>query len=258
VAWQRSRADRRKILVRIKKAGLHLVESVGPAMFELVRRVVEALGQDGTEFMRAKMRRILSNAGVDLEGTPAGRRYDDTADSAPPQYLAGKLETRPVQRPLTWGLAGWLRCCQWSGHADRIWRSKFCNLGLTAPRLQVLTVLASPAEAMTVDALASATGLHQATLTSTLSPLEQAGLVTGSGDKAQPLARLFKLTARGEQKVLEALPIANSLAEELYQGLSDEDVVRVLSLLPKLCGSAWQVRLDYGATRPLTSTTSAP
>ena len=57
VAWHRSRADRRKVLVRINKAGLQVVESLGPAMFELVDRVAEPLGPDATEFMRAKMPR---------------------------------------------------------------------------------------------------------------------------------------------------------------------------------------------------------
>jgi DNA-binding MarR family transcriptional regulator len=97
-------------------------------------------------------------------------------------------------------------------------------------------------------------------VTSTSSALEQAGLLTGSRDEAQPGTRQVTLTARGEQKVLEALPMANSLADDLYQGLSDDDLVHVLSLLPKLCGSAWQVGQHYGAARKpgrLTSTTPA-
>ena len=113
---------------------------------------------------------------------------------------------------------------------------------------------------MTVDAIASATGLPQVMVTSTLSALEQTGLVTGSRDEAQPGTRQVTLTARGEQKVLGALPMANRLADDLYQGLSDEDLVRVLSLLPKLCSSTWQTAQHYGAARKpgrLTSTTPA-
>ena len=257
VAWRRSRADRRKVSVRIEKAGRQLTESLSPVMFDLIRRVTDPLGEESTEFMRAKMRKILSSAVVDLEGVFTDHRYDGLGHPAPPQDVGSEPEVHSGQRPPTWGLAGWLRCCQWSGHADRIWKSKFRNLGLTVPRLQVLAVLSGAAEGMTVDATASATGLPQVTLTSSLSALQRAGLVTRSGDEAQPRARLFKLTKRGEQTVLEALPMANSLAEDLYQGLSDEDLEQVLSLVRKACGAAWQVRYHYDATQPLTSATSA-
>jgi DNA-binding MarR family transcriptional regulator len=257
-AWRRSRADRRKVLVRMTKAGRQLTESVSPEMFDLVRGVTEPLGVASTEFMRAKMRKILSRAAVDavidLEGMYADHRYG-SLPLAP--EVAAKPAARSVQRPLTWGLAGWLRCCQWSHHVERLWKREFRNSGFTMPRLQILAALSGAADAMTADAVASAsaTGLPQAVVTSTLSALEQAGLVIESRDEAQPRATVWRLTQRGEQKVLEALPMANRLAEDLYQGVSDQDLARVLSLLPKLCSSAWQVR-HYGAAPLLASSTS--
>jgi DNA-binding MarR family transcriptional regulator len=112
---------------------------------------------------------------------------------------------------------------------------------------------------MTVDAVASAsaTGLPRAVVTSTLSTLERAGLVTKSSDKAHPRAKWWKLTRRGDYKVLEALPMANKIAEHLYRGLSDEDLARVLSILPKLCSSAWETSERCGAAEPSTSAASA-
>jgi len=201
------------------------------------------------------MRKILSSAAVDLEGVLADHRYDGPLPLA--ADAASETGVRSSQHPPTWGLAGWLRCCQWSGQVDRLWRKEFRNLGLTVQRLQVLAVLAGAAEGMAADAIGSTTGLPQAMLPSTLSALEQAGLVARSGDEAQRRTRLVKLTTRGEQKVLEALPMANRLADDLYQGLSDEDLARMLSLLPKLCSSAWQTGQHYGAAQSLTSTTSA-
>jgi DNA-binding MarR family transcriptional regulator len=256
LAWHRSRADRRRVLVRIKKPGLQLVESLAPAMFEVVRRVAEALGEDGTEFMRAKMRRIVSSAAVGAEGSFGDHSRDDIAQSAPPQ-LASELEMRAAQRPVTWGLAGWLRWCQWSGQVDRIWRMKFGNLGLTQQRLQILAALSGAAKGLTVDAIASATGLPQAAITSTLSELGRAGLVSRRGDRPPPGKRSARLTPKGAYKVFEALPMANSLAEDLYQGLSDEDLEQVLSLVRKACGAAWQVSHDHDAAQPVTSTASA-
>jgi len=259
ITWRRSRADRRKVLVRMTKAGRQLIEGLSPAIFDIISRVVEPLGQESTEFMRAKMRKIISSAAVDaavdLEGMYADHGRAGSLPLAPD--VASEPAVRSAQRPLTWGLAGWLRCCQWSGHVDRLWRREFRNLHLTAPRLQVLAALSGAAEGMTVDAVASATGLPQVMVTSTLSALEQTGLVTGSRDEAPPGARLLKLTKRGEQKALVALPMANRLADDLYQGLSDEDLERVLSLIPKGCSAARQVGHHYGAARGLTSTASA-
>ena len=87
VAWRRSRADRRKVLVRMTKAGRQLTDSLSPVMFELIRRVMEPVGQESTEFMRAKMRKILSSAAVDaavdLEGMYADHRHDDPLPLAP-------------------------------------------------------------------------------------------------------------------------------------------------------------------------------
>ena len=259
-AWRRSRADRRKVLVRMTKAGGKLTESLSPAMFELIRKVMEPVGQEATEFMRAKVRKMISSAGAEvtavLDAMYADDRYDGPVPIAPDAVSMPAV--RSAQRPPTWGLAAWLRCCQWSHHVERLWKREFRNSGFTVPRLQVLAALSGVADAMTADAVASAsaTGLPQAVVTSTLSALEQAGLVIESRDEAQPGATVWKLTERGEQRVLEALPMANRLAEDVYQGVSDQDLARVLSLLPKLCSSAWQVRYHYGAAPLLASSTS--
>jgi len=55
--------------------------------------------------------------------------------------------------------------------------------------------------------------------------------------------------------------MANRLANDLYRDLSDEDLERVLSLIPKGCSAARQVGQHYGAARKpgrrLTNTTPA-
>ena len=259
VAWRRSRADRRKVLVRMTKTGRELTDSISPAMFELVRKVAEPAGQEAMEFMRAKMRKIISSAGADAAAVLDRMYADDRYDG--PLPLGSDAESNPLvrsaQRPPTWGLAGWLRCCQWSSQVDRVSRKEFRSLGLPAPRLQVLAALDRTPEAMTVAAVASAsaTGLPRAVVTPTLSALERAGLVTRSGDKP-PRTTEWKLTKRGDQKVLEALPMANKIAEHLHRGLSDEDLARVLSILPKLCSSASEARERCDTAESLTSTTS--
>jgi DNA-binding MarR family transcriptional regulator len=250
--------DRRKVLVRMTKAGRRLTDRLSPVMFELVREVAEPVGQEATEFMQAKMRRMLSSAGPEaaavLDDTYAKHRYDRPLPLAPD--AASTPIVRLPQRPLTWGLAGWLRCCQWSGHVDGLWRKEFRHLGLTAPRLQVLAVLSGTTEAMTVQAVASpsATGLPHTVVTSTISALERAGLVAAFRDEARSATRQLMLTAQGEQRVVEALPMANRFAEALFRSLSDDELARVLLLLPKLCSSASQAGHHCGATTRSTTT----
>lgn len=255
VAWGRSPADRRKILVRMTGAGRRLTESLSPVMFDLIRKVVEPLGQQSTEFMREKMRKMLSGTPAHVNDVFTDHRYGGPLPVAP--QAASQPGPRSTQRPPTWGLAGWLRCCQWSAYVDRLWRRGFRNSGLRPSQLQVLTSLSGAVEGMTMDTIASATGLRQERVKSTLSALQQAGLIVRSLDVAQPGASPVKLTADGEQKVLEALPMANRAADDLYQGVCDEDLERLLSLIPKACGGAWRVRQHFSVTQSLTGTTSA-
>jgi DNA-binding MarR family transcriptional regulator len=258
VAWRRPRADRRKVLVRMQGAARQLLDSLTPVMFDLIHRATEPLGDAGTEFMRAKMRKMVSSVGEDPTRASGDYRYNDSGGQTRAQDLASESLARAAQRPPTWGLAGWLRFCQWSSHVDRMWRREFRDLGLAVPQLQVLAALEGAPEGATREALASATGLPQERLTSTLSALERAGLVTRSGNKALARARSAKLTARGEQKVLQAFPMANRLSEELYRGLNDEDLEHLLSLLSGLCTAARRVGQHYGARRkPARRLTSA-
>ena len=189
LAWSRSRVDRRKVLVWMTKAGRQLTESISSPMFDVVLRVAEPVGQEATEFLRAKMRKMVSSAAAEtadvLDGIYADYRYDSPLPPAPD--AASTPIVRLAQRPPTWGLAGWLRCCQWSSHVDTLWRREFRNQGLTVPQLQVLAVLSGTKEAMTAQAVASpsATGLPHTVVTSTLSALEQAGLVVAFRDEAR-------------------------------------------------------------------------
>jgi DNA-binding MarR family transcriptional regulator len=131
-----------------------------------------------------------------------------------------------------------LRAAEWSNHADRIWRRKSHGLGLTVPQLHVLAILAEASESMAEDAIARITGLHQERVGSVLCAVERAGFVRRRGGSRASSTTLTEITEQGNHKVLESLGAANSFADELYQGLSDDEVERVLSLLPKLCAGA--------------------
>jgi DNA-binding MarR family transcriptional regulator len=252
LVWRRSRADRRKILVRLKKPGLQLINDLAPIMFELVDKVAKALGEHGTEFMRAKMRKVVSTAGA-----PEGTRCEHTPKLALQPQIAGEQTVRATQRPITWGLAGWLRWCQLSSLMDALWRVNFPSLGITQPQLQVLASLSDAGRGLTIDAIVSETGLPQPNVVSNLTALEKAGLVTNLVDESLPGRRLARHTPKGAYVVLESLPLANRLAADLYQGLGDNDLEQLLALVRKACGAAWQVKQHYTAAQPPTSVASA-
>jgi DNA-binding MarR family transcriptional regulator len=230
--------DRRKVLVRMEEAGQRLLDSVAPAMFEFVREVMEPGGREGTEFMRAKVRKVVAHAGTDERGVSQDPPYRTRKGAGTVQTLTGTLVSGSHGRPRTWGLAAWLRAAEWSNHADRIWRRKSHGLGLTVPQLHVLAVLAEAGESVAEDAIARITGLRQDTVRSVLCAVERAGFVRRRGGSRASSATLAEITEQGNHKVLESLAAANSFANELYQGLSDDEVKRVLSLLPKLCAAA--------------------
>ncbi len=127
-----------------------------------------------------------------------------------------------------------MRVAEWSNHVDRIWRRESHGLGLTVTQLHVLAILAEAGDSLAEDAVARITGLHQDRVRSVLCALKQAGFVRRRAGSA----KLAEITEQGQHKVLESLPMANSHAEELWQGLSDDAVERVLSLLPKFCAGA--------------------
>jgi len=238
--------DRRKVFVRMEVAGQRLLDSVAPAMFEFIRGVMEPAGREGTEFMRAKIRKVVAYAGTHHRRTSEGHRYDTRKAAGAVQTLTGVVVSGSYGRPRTWGLAAWLRAAEWSNHVNRIWRRESHGLGLTVPQLHVLATLAEAGESLAEDAIARITGLHEDRVRAVLCALERAGFVRGRCSGRPCSATLAEITEQGKDKVLDSLPMADSFAEELWQGLSDDEVERVLSLLPKFSAAAERVA-DGGA-----------
>lgn len=230
--------DRRKVIVRMEEDGQQLLDSVAPALFQFIGQIIDTRGPQDAEFLRAKIRKVVAYAGTHERAMPREPRYDTRKGTGTVQTLTGVVLSGSYGRPRTWGLAAWLRAAEWSNHADRIWRRKSHGLGLTAAQLQVLAVLAEAGESLAEDAIARITGLSQDRTRAVLTALDQTGFVRRR-TRGQPCsATLAEITERGKRKVMKSLSMANSFAEELWQGLSDDDVERVLSLLPKFCAAA--------------------
>jgi DNA-binding MarR family transcriptional regulator len=227
--------DRRKVFVRVEEDGQRLLDSIAPPMFELVREVMEPTGSEGTEFIRAKLRKMIAYAGTHHRGTPGDSRYDTRKSTGTVQTLTGVAVSGSRGRPCTWGLAGWLRTTECFNQVNRIWRAESHGLGLTVPQLHVLAILAEAGDSLAEDAIARITGLDQDRARTVLRVLEGAGFVRRRGKTRAGSAALAEITEQGRHKVLDSLPMANSFAEELWQGLSDDELERLLSLILKVC-----------------------
>jgi DNA-binding MarR family transcriptional regulator len=230
--------DRRKVFVQMEETGQRLLDSIAPPMFELVREVMEPTGSEGTEFIRAKLRKMIAYAGTHHRGTPRDSRYDTRKSTGTVQTLTGVAVSGSRGRPCTWGLAGWLRATECFNHVNRIWREESHGLNLTVPQLHVLTILAEAGDRVAEDAIARITGLHKDKERSTLCALERAGFVRRRSSSRPCNATLAEITEQGRHKVLDSLPMANSFAEQLWQRLSDDELERLLSLILKICTGA--------------------
>ncbi len=227
--------DRRKVFVRMEETGQRLLDSIAPVMFELIREVMDTLGTQDTEFMRAKVRKMVAYAGTHHKGTPRGSRYDTRKSTGTVQTLTDVAVSGSRGRPGTWGLAGWLRAAECANHVHRIWREESHGLGLTVPQLHVLAILAEASDSVAEDAIARISGLHQDRVRSALCALERAGFVRRQSGSRPCNDTLAEITEQGRHKVLDSLPMANSFAEELWQRLSDDELERLLSLILKVC-----------------------
>ncbi|GAG18674.1 unnamed protein product, partial [marine sediment metagenome] len=99
--------DRRRVFVQMEEAGQRLVDSITPTMFELARGIAEAAGTQGTEFIRAKLRKVVAYAGTHEGGISRDSRYDRGKGAGTVQTLTGTLVSGSRGRPHTWGLAAW-------------------------------------------------------------------------------------------------------------------------------------------------------
>ncbi len=237
------RKDRRRTLVEIERAGRELLDGVAPALFEMFAELLEPIEREGVEFMRAKLRSILGGSAESLEGASGGTQCDAHRGSAAARYGAAEtLYHRRDQRSRTWGLAVWLHHCQGRNYVDRLWWNRSGGLGLAVKHLHVLSVLAVAGDGVQEDAIADATGLAEEEATSVLSALERAGLATRWGEKGTGSGRVARLTEQGEEKVMEALPMANCFADELYRRLSDEEL-GPLQTMRSVCGMSAERRV---------------
>lgn len=113
--------------------------------------------------------------------------------------------------------------------------SVFRSVGLTAPQWDALETLSNKGP-LSINDLMRLTLSTSGNLDVVVKNLIQAGWVEKSVDETDRRGRVLRLTAAGNQKVAEFLPIHNEALAQIFGGLSAQDkrqTIRTLNLLRK-------------------------
>jgi len=108
--------------------------------------------------------------------------------------------------------------------------------GLRATQVSLLAAVAADG-AMSIAALARAVGMDRSTLTRNLAPLEKEGLLT-VGAEGWRRSRTLDLTAKGQARLEEALPLWEKAQRRLRQELGSSRWQGVQESLEHVIGAA--------------------
>jgi DNA-binding MarR family transcriptional regulator len=105
---------------------------------------------------------------------------------------------------------------------------------LSLPQLQLLSVLKQRGGILTTGHIGRAMVKASQTITGLVDRLEVQGLVERHFDRSDRRKTWVRLTAKGQRKWAEAMPVANRLAEEVLSVLTDEELRELRATTDKL------------------------
>jgi len=109
---------------------------------------------------------------------------------------------------------------------------------LSLPQIHLLGVLKKGGGTLTTGEIGRAMVKASQTITGLVDRVEEPGLVERVFDRRDRRKTWVRLTEKGEQKLAEAYPVANRLAEELSAVLTDQELQDLQAKLEKLRGAA--------------------
>ena len=109
---------------------------------------------------------------------------------------------------------------------------------LSLPQLHLLAILKKADGLVTTGEIGQAMVKASQTITGLVDRVEEPGLVERVFDRSDRRKTWVRLTKKGEQKLAEAYPVANRLAEELSAVLTDPELQDLQAKLEKLRSAA--------------------
>jgi len=136
------------------------------------------------------------------------------------------------------GLAQWVALYQAHSAIFKVAELALLPHNLSLPQLHLLAILKKADGPVTTGKIGQAMVKAIQTITGLVDRLEEPGLVERVFDRSDRRKVWVRLTEKGEQKLAEAYPVANRLAEELSAVLTDQELQDLQAKLEKLRGAA--------------------
>ena len=136
------------------------------------------------------------------------------------------------------GLAEWVTLYQAHNAIFKVAELALLPHSLSLPQLHLLAILKKADGLVTTGEIGQAMVKASQTITGLVDRVEEPGLVERVFDRRDRRKTWVRLTEKGEQKLAEAYPVANRLAEELSAVLTDQELQDLQAKLEKLRGAA--------------------
>jgi DNA-binding MarR family transcriptional regulator len=136
------------------------------------------------------------------------------------------------------GLAEWVTLYQAHNAVFKVAELALLPHNLSLPQLHLLAILKKADGPVTTGEIGQAMVKASQTITGLVDRVEEPGLVERVFDRSDRRKTWVRLTEKGEQKLAEAYPVANHLAEELSAVLTDQELQDLQAKLEKLRGAA--------------------
>jgi DNA-binding MarR family transcriptional regulator len=136
------------------------------------------------------------------------------------------------------GRAEWVTLYQAHNAIFKVAELALLPHNLSLPQLHLLAILKKADGLITTGKIGLAMVKSSQTITGLVDRLEEPGLVERVFDRSDRRKTWVRLTEKGEQKLAEAYPVANRLAEELSAVLTDQELQDLQVKLEKLRSAA--------------------
>ena len=136
------------------------------------------------------------------------------------------------------GMAQWVTLYQAHNAIFKMAELALLPHNLSLPQLHLLAILKKADGLVTTGEIGQAMVKASQTITGLVDRVEEPGLVERVFDRSDRRKTWVRLTEKGEQKLAEAYPVANRLAEELSAVLTDQELQDLQAKLEKLRGAA--------------------
>lgn len=122
------------------------------------------------------------------------------------------------------GMADWLSLYQTDNAIFKLTELALLPHNLSLPQLHLLLVLRQAGGILTTGEIGRAMVKASQTITGLVDRLEVQDLVEREFDRRDRRKTWIRLTAKGQRKWEEAMPVANRLAEEVFSVLTDKEL----------------------------------